>query len=244
MSTDTLDQPTQAQPKPKTTIGWKVVVRFAAVLCMPAILFLLAGRIDWWQGWVYLVTTILLSVVSRLIVIRTSPDLIDERARYGQLEGVKSWDKRITPILILYGPLATLIVAALDQRFGWSPQFSIVLQLLAELVLILSYGLSMWAMASNRFFSAVVRIQTERGHTTVTTGPYRIVRHPGYAGGIVTLLAIPLLLGSLWAFIPIGLTVIVYILRTALEDRTLRAELDGYKDYAARVRYRLLPGVW
>jgi protein-S-isoprenylcysteine O-methyltransferase Ste14 len=96
----------------------------------------------------------------------------------------------------------------------------------------------------NRFFSAVVRIQRDREHTVVTSGPYRLIRHPGYAGALITSLAIPLLLGSLWALIPAALVVCLLILRTALEDRTLQEKLDGYREYAGRVRYRLLPGVW
>ena len=99
-------------------------------------------------------------------------------------------------------------------------------------------------MASNRFFSSVVRIQKDRGHTVVTGGPYQFVRHPGYVGGILSALGTALLLGSWWAFVPTGLLVCVIVVRTALEDRTLQAELEGYRDYAGRVRYRLLPGIW
>jgi protein-S-isoprenylcysteine O-methyltransferase Ste14 len=101
-----------------------------------------------------------------------------------------------------------------------------------------------WSMAANAFFAQTVRIQEDRGHTVATGGPYRYVRHPGYVGGILFQVATPLILGSVWALIPAGLTVCLTIIRTALEDRTLLEELDGYKEYAGRVRYRLLPGVW
>jgi len=101
-----------------------------------------------------------------------------------------------------------------------------------------------WAMAANKFFSATVRIQEERGHTVATGGPYRYVRHPGYVGWLMLTLATPVVLGSRWALVPAGITVILTILRTALEDRTLHSELEGYREYAERVRYRLLPGIW
>ena len=137
-----------------------------------------------------------------------------------------------------------MIVAGLDERFGWSPQISVTLRLVALAIMVLGYIVSTWAMAVNRYYSAVVRIQKDRGQTVVSDGPYRLVRHPSYATGIVASLMIPILLGSLWALIPCGLGVLLTIIRTALEDRTLLEELDGYKEYAARVRYRLLPGVW
>lgn len=104
--------------------------------------------------------------------------------------------------------------------------------------------ITLWAMAANRFFSATVRIQEEHGHSVISQGPYRFVRHPGYTGGIIYQIAVPLVLGSWWALIPSLLAVACFILRTALEDHTLQAELDGYQTYAQRVRYRLLPGVW
>ena len=111
-------------------------------------------------------------------------------------------------------------------------------------VFVLGMGLMTWAMIVNNFFSLVVRIQKDRGHTVVSSGPYAYVRHPGYIGGILFQLATPVMLGTLWALVPAGLAACLIVIRTVLEDKTLQAELDGYKDYAARVRYRLLPGVW
>jgi protein-S-isoprenylcysteine O-methyltransferase Ste14 len=108
----------------------------------------------------------------------------------------------------------------------------------------LGYVLSSWALLENRFFSGVVRIQKDRGHQVVSTGPYGFVRHPGYAGALLAYLVTPVLLDSTWAFIPAVLMAGVVILRTALEDRTLQEELPGYKDYARKTRYRLLPGIW
>ena len=114
----------------------------------------------------------------------------------------------------------------------------------AYVVLVVAYGLVLWAMWTNRFFSSVVRIQTDRGHHVVHDGPYRFVRHPGYVGAILLGLASAVALGSLWALIPAGLMAMAVIVRTALEDATLKRELPGYAEYASRVRYRLLPGVW
>ncbi len=140
--------------------------------------------------------------------------------------------------------IVMLIVAGLDKRFEWSPNLPLVLHIVAFGIAALGFSLSTWATLVNRFFSAVVHIQRDRGHTVVSSGPYRLIRHPGYAGTVVTSLATPLLLGSLWALIPAALVVCQLVIRTALEDETLQEELEGYHDYAARVCYRLLPGVW
>jgi protein-S-isoprenylcysteine O-methyltransferase Ste14 len=155
---------------------------------------------------------------------------------------VKRWDKLLSALFSVTG-LAVLVVAALDARFVFSPlppaSFDAGFTLYAA-----GGALSSWAMASNRFFSSFVRIQTERGHTVATGGPYRFVRHPGYAGFAVATVATALLLGSGWALVPAALTALILVIRTVLEDRTLLAELSGYREYAARVRYRLLPGLW
>jgi protein-S-isoprenylcysteine O-methyltransferase Ste14 len=140
--------------------------------------------------------------------------------------------------------LAMMIVAGLDERFGWSPQVLLTPRLVALAVMVSGYVVGTWAMAVNRYYSAVVRIQKDRGQTVVTDGPYRFVRHPSYATGIVSSLMIPILLGSLWALIPTILVALGTIIRTVLEDKTLLEELDGYKEYATQTRYRLLPGIW
>lgn len=138
----------------------------------------------------------------------------------------------------------TLIVCGLDVRFGWRPEIPLSIQIVAFVLMALGSLLGTWAMSVNRFFSGVVRIQTDRGHTVVTDGPYRFIRHPGYAGGVVANLTGPLALGSVWALIPSALVVLLTVVRTALEDKTLREELPGYQEYTQRVRYRLLPWVW
>jgi len=146
--------------------------------------------------------------------------------------------------MALFGPVSICIVAGLDVRFGWSPGIPPALLIAALAMAVLGPLLTTWAMASNRFFYGVLRIAKDRGHTVATNGPYRYVRHPGYFGIIAFDLAMPLILGSLWAFIPAAITVCLVFVRTALEDRALQDKLDGYKDYAQRVHYRLLPGVW
>jgi protein-S-isoprenylcysteine O-methyltransferase Ste14 len=226
-------------------VGWKAWLRFAAyTLLLPMVLFIAAGRLNWVWAWVYVGIVVSFTLVSRIAVIRRNPDLLTERAQSLDREDVKGWDRLILFFLLLIGPLAMMIVAGLDERFDWSPQIRLAFQLVALAIMVLGYVVSTWAMAVNRYYSAVVRIQKDRGQTVVTDGPYRFVRHPSYATGIVAYLMIPILLGSLWALIPCSLVVLGTIIRTALEDKTLLEELDGYKEYARRVRYRLLPGVW
>ncbi len=211
------------------------------VLFLAASLFLAAGRLDWWMAWAYVGVYVSITVVGLFVIMPKSPELAEERAH--PKEDSKEWDRRLTGGTILLWP-ATLIVAGLDLRFGWSPRLALSLQLTGLAFLALGNMLGVWAMASNKFYSRLVRIQKERGHTVATSGPYRYVRHPGYAGVSVYSLATPLLLSSLWAFIPTGIMVIILIVRTALEDRVLHEELPGYVEYAQRTRYRLLPGIW
>ncbi len=175
---------------------------------------------------------------------RKTPDLLVERARSLEAEDVERWDRILVPLVALYGPLATWVVAGLDERFGWAPHVALWIQLAALAVVVLGYAVGTWAMATNAFFSAYVRIQAERGHTVVSGGPYRWVRHPGYASGIASTLATPVVLGSVWALVPAGLVVVLLVVRTALEDRALGEKLPGYAEYSRRTRYRLVPGIW
>jgi protein-S-isoprenylcysteine O-methyltransferase Ste14 len=214
------------------------------VVLAPFIPLIISGRWDWWQAWGYAVASILAFILSRLLVARKHPDLIAERARFMDAKDTKSWDKILAPLLGM-GSVLIVVVAGLDKYYEWSlPSSNLILNLVALAGIILGYGFSSWALIENRFFAGTVRIQTERGHHVVSTGPYRIVRHPGYAGGLFGYLFIPLLLNSLWAWIPTILLAIVLIVRTALEDKTLQAELPGYKDFAGKTKYRLFPGIW
>ena len=212
-------------------------------LIFGASLFISSGQLGWAMAWAYLAVFVAGQAIVGLILVPGNPELAAERAQFKR-DAPYNWDRPLTGIVSLFGPLATLIVAGLDVRFRGASQISFTLQLVAMAVVVMGSLLGAWAMAANRYFYGFVRIETERGHTVATGGPYRMVRHPGYAGGVLCDLAAPLMLGSLWALIPAGLTTCAIILRTALEDRTLRAELDGYEEYARQVRYRLLPGIW
>lgn len=234
-----------AQPERKPDLTSAIVRRLIQllvfILIQAAILFLTSGRLDWVMAWVYLGVYVGLIVVNAIVILPRNPDLIAER---GQIkENAKGWDKTISALYAVCS-LGILVVAGLDQRFSWSSPLNLTVELIALALYILGFALASWAMASNRFFSNVVRIQTDRGHTVATGGPYQFVRHPGYVGGIASGLGTALMLGSLWTLIPTGLMIGLVIVRTALEDRALQNELDGYKEYAGRVRYRLLPGVW
>jgi len=219
----------------------RIVLTF---ILLPLTLLLAAGRLDWWQAWLYITVSIVLSVISRIIMARKNPDLVAERASFIKAEGIKSWDRTIVPVIAIYGPLVLYIIAGLDKRLGWSPPPLLIAEMIGLAVILLSYLLGIWAMESNRFFSSVVRIQVDRGHQIVKTGPYRFIRHPAYMGGIFAWLATPILLGTLWALLPAVLISAGITLRTALEDRTLQAELSGYQEYCQTTHYRLVPGVW
>jgi len=214
----------------------QVVVQF---LILAAILFISSGRLDWMWAWAYLGVSAGIGIMNMLVM---SPELVAERGEVR--EDAKQWDKVLATIIGL-SALGAFFVMGLDERFGWSPQLDSAIHLIALIFYALGQGLFSWAMVSNKFFSSVVRIQMDRNQTVATGGPYKYVRHPGYVGYIISFfLATPLALGSLWALIPGGLGALLLIIRTALEDRTLLEELDGYREYAQRVRYRLLPGIW
>jgi protein-S-isoprenylcysteine O-methyltransferase Ste14 len=207
------------------------------------LLFLAAGRVDWAWGWVQLLVLAAFLAAHPLLLIPIDPELLAEREKGIRAPGVKAWDRWIAELGA--GMLLPLwVVAGLDVRFHWTGAMPIALHVGGLLANILGYALFLWAMVSNAFFAEGVRIQEERGHTVATGGPYRYVRHPGYAGAIVAAIATPFLLGSLWALIPAILSAVLYVVRTALEDKTLMAELPGYSDYAQQTCYRLLPGLW
>lgn len=224
----------------------KLIARFAiretlGVLFMGVALFWPAGETEWWPAWALIAVTSAWILATAIVILRHRPDLLAERL--GPRKGAKRWD---TIIMSVHGVLnlAIYVVAGLDHRYDWSAGIPVAAQVTALVVCSLGYALVVWATASNAFFSQLVRIQTERGHTVVTAGPYRHIRHPAYAGALPTLVSIPILLAS-WPALFIGLVdALLMILRTALEDRTLKAELPGYLEYAHRVRQRLVPGLW
>ncbi len=218
--------------------------RFVPVVFSLAItsicLFGSVGRWDWWNAWVLLGLNFASSVASAAVVSR-NPELLAERRN---IKVGKSWDKPIVAVVVLLGPVATWITAGLDSRFQWSNGMAALTFVTGIIVAVLAAALVVLAMRANNFFSSVVRIQKDRGHVVATGGPYRLVRHPGYAGMAAFTLATPLILNSRWAFVPAVVTAAVSVLRTFLEDRTLQKELDGYADYSRRVKYKLMPMIW
>jgi len=215
---------------------------FIQLLILAAILFLASGRLDWRMAWVYLGIYVIAITVTAFLLFRKNPELIAERAEIKA--GTKAWDKVLGALYIIMASLLLLLVCGLDMRFGWSPRIPAMLKLMALVIGVLGFSFATWAMVTNAFFSGTVRIQKERGHTVVSDGPYRFVRHPGYAGWTIFNIATPIMLGSWWSLAVTGLATLILIIRTALEDKTLRNELDGYTAYAERVRYRLIPGIW
>ena len=223
---------------PKTILRLLVVV-----FVFPLLPMIISGAWDWWEAWAYAILSAVGFIVSRALAAQRHPDILEERARSMELQDAKPWDKILAPMLAL-GSLLIFIVAGLDKLSGWTNPFTLNAKIASVIMILLGYIFSSWALIENKFFSGVVRIQTDRGHRVVTTGPYRFVRHPGYVGALWTYLAMPILFDSTWAFIPTLLLIVVLVLRTSLEDRTLQAELSGYKEYTQKTRYRLFPGIW
>lgn len=213
----------------------QVIVQFVVIL---ALLVGASGQVDWVWLWVYVVAGLFVLAVNVLAVPK---DVIAERGR--RADNVKSWDQKLSAFTFLI-VLALLVVTGLDRRWGWSQNLSVGVHVLGLALLLVGQGIFTWAMASNLFFSTQVRLQYERGHAVATQGPYRLVRHPGYVGYIISQFGTALVLGSLVALVPAALLSLLMVMRTALEDRTLRQELQGYEAYASQVRFRLIPGLW
>jgi protein-S-isoprenylcysteine O-methyltransferase Ste14 len=209
-----------------------------SVIFIAILLLVSAGKIDWIYAWLYIISSLLVIIINAFIF---PPELISERGR--KKENVEKWDKLISG-LITFPWLALYIVSGLDIRFGLSLELASWIHITGLVIYVLGNAFVSWAMISNIYFSTAVRIQYDRGHTVSIGGPYRFMRHPGYMGMIIYLLATPIILGSIWALIPASLTVILFIIRTAFEDNTLKNKLEGYKEYAERVKYRLIPGIW
>lgn len=235
---------TDAQQTPQI-FGPRQWARLIAVyLFIPLILLVFGGNFGWWQAWVYLVLIVAAGILGRVWAEKRHPGLMAEREQSENAEGVKPWDKVLAPLMALSISFPMVIVAGLDHRFGWSPTFPLWSNLLGLVLIAIGYAFAAWALVENRFFSGVVRIQSERGHAVCDSGPYRILRHPGYAGNILPLPGMMLALSSLWTLIPAVIALVIIVIRTALEDRTLQEELPGYREYAQRVRYRLFPGIY
>jgi protein-S-isoprenylcysteine O-methyltransferase Ste14 len=229
-------------PEVKTGVLRWVRKNSSFLLLVGAIIFLAAGSWNWMWGWAYLGLIAGVQVLTGLLLIPTNPELVVERSQVQS--GTMRGDPLLAGLMGIAGPLGMGITAALDWRFSWSRDLPLWLHQMGLAVALFGGLFTLWAMLTNRFFASTVRIQAERGHTVISRGPYRLMRHPGYLGGVLFALGSPLLLGSLWAYIPSVVVVITTCVRTSREDLMLQNELAGYSEYARRVRWRLLPWIW
>jgi len=239
MSSNTVTQEAAQTVSPRQWV--RLVVLY---LLIPLILLICGGDLCWWQAWVYSLLILAAGIGGRIWAEQRHPGLTAERQNIENIQNAKTWDKVLAPLMAVSLVFPMVIVAGLDHRYNWSPEFPLWLNIIGLILITFGYAFATWAVAENRFFSSVVRIQTERGHVVCDTGPYRFVRHPGYAGNILPLFGIVLALGSIWTLIPAAVAAIITLIRTVLEDQTLQEELPDYRDYAQHVRYRLIPGIY
>jgi len=211
---------------------------------IPAVLLICGGDLGWWQAWLYSLLIVATGIGGRIWAEQRHPGLMAERQNIENIRNAKAWDKVLAPLMAVSVGFPMIIVAGLDHRYNWSPEFPLWLIIIGFILISLGYAFAAWALAENRFFSSVVRIQTERRHVVCDSGPYRIVRHPGYAGNLLALPGIVLALSSMWTLIPAVVALIIAVIRTVLEDQTLQHELPDYREYAQCVRYRLIPGIY
>jgi protein-S-isoprenylcysteine O-methyltransferase Ste14 len=237
-----MEQQSEAPREPRAMSRNAAIAYTIGLLISPlALIFLPAGTLAWRPGWIFLAVLILGFGASALVLARVNPIIYRARSRFQA--GTKGWDKALLAV-ILPAMVAVLPVAALDAaRFHWSavPAWAMLSGYVGVLAGIAVTG---WAQAMNPYFEPGVRIQSERHQRVIDTGPYRFVRRPGYIAALFLFFGMALALGSFWALIPAALASVLLVLRTSWEDQLLRSELAGYDDYARRVRWRLLPGVW
>lgn len=223
--------------------GWNTVAKqILSPIILAPLIFWMAGTVNWFWGWVFNVVHLAVWIGMTVAVWQSNPELLNARGKRGK--NTKGWDMFL---LGIYGIawVMVVVVGAFDHRYGWSPAMPFVLPMIGAVLVILGFGLTTWGMMVNRNFEVTVRIQEDRGHQVIITGPYAIVRHPGYVGVIVGFfIGMPLLLDSWMAFVPALVGAFVMVIRTGMEDRMLHKELAGYAEFAQKTRYRLLPGLW
>jgi protein-S-isoprenylcysteine O-methyltransferase Ste14 len=213
---------------------------FTALFALTAI-FIPAGTLKWPEAWLFIIFYSVAVTAAIFWMKKKAPGLLKERQK--RKKDAKKWDRVFMRLYSIF-LIVLLILPGLDAvRFGWST-VPLIVKMLAFIGYLPGFAMAFWAMRENAYLSDVVRIQEDRGHTVCTTGPYKYVRHPMYVGVLLIMLCFPLSLGSLYTLIPAVIIVILFLFRTALEDKTLLGELPGYKEYAQRVRYRLIPGIW
>jgi protein-S-isoprenylcysteine O-methyltransferase Ste14 len=233
----------QSRKAQLTIWGYNTIAKqLMGPVILGALMFWAAGTTDWFWGWVFNVVHVLAWLMMTVVLVFANPELLNARGR--RRADAKQWDMII---LTIYGIdwIAMLLVGGLDYRYGWTGPVAAHWLIVGNVLILLGFALTTWAMAVNRNFEVAVRIQEDRGHHVISSGPYRVVRHPGYTGVILAFyFGMPLALGS-WAAFAVGLVgLVTMVVRTSLEDRTLQAELPGYVEFAQCTRYRLIPGVW
>ena len=221
-------------------VRWSIREAMGLIMYLP-FLFWPAGTWNWPMAWALIVVTAMWIIGTAIVTIPRHPELLAERV--GPRKGSNAWDTAVVSVIGVM-MLAKMVLAGSDIRFGWTVGLPLWVEIAGLVAALAGYGLVVWATGANAFFSQIVRIQTERGHTVATGGPYQLVRHPSYVGMILAELGTSAMLGSWLSLIPGGVSAALIILRTGMEDRLLLAELGGYKEFAGRTRYRLVPGVW
>lgn len=232
----------QPQRQPSFKIWLSLFVRmslFAVALMWPA------GTWRWWEAWVLVGLWTVFVVVATIFLTRHDPELLEERMKIVPLQqGQKIWDKFLLSLIFVVGT-GLYIVPGFDVvRYEWSEPLPVWAEVVAMAIHLPSFLFLGWIMRENTYLSLVVKIDEQRGHQVVTTGPYAIVRHPMYTAVIVLLFAVPVALGSRFGLIPAAVLTVLLIVRTQFEDRTLHTELVGYPEYVKQTRYRLIPGIW
>lgn len=218
-----------------------LIKHFLGTFIFFAIIFISAGRIDYWQGLIYVSIGFIMFILN-YTVLRLDSELLKERSKPG--EESKKWDKIILGLSFLV-TISMYIIAGLDSgRYHWSPDFNRILYAFGAILTATGQLLFLIAQKQNRFFSSTVRIQTDREHIVCETGLYKIIRHPAYMGSIIQAIGFPLIFGSLWSIIPIIISIILLIIRTNLEDKTLKDELKGYREYSEKTRFKIIPLIW
>lgn len=232
-------------PKERLQRPGRLVVlgSFLSPVIQIAVFFVAAGRRDVPWAWLYFVVNFVGMVSNAVTLALRSPGMLNYRGQRKKAD-TKAWDRKLLPVFGVLAMYVVPLIMGFDVgRYHWS-HLGLWATLLGVVLISLGWLLLTWAMLVNPHFEATVRIQLDRQHRVVTAGPYRVVRHPGYVGASLWMFGSPLIVGSAYGLVPAGATVALLVLRTYLEDKTLQAELPGYAEYAQRVRYRLIPGLW
>jgi protein-S-isoprenylcysteine O-methyltransferase Ste14 len=219
-----------------------IAVQSILIVIGSVVLFVSAGTLAWINAWIYVGLVSIYQVISTVVLARVNPQVLNERGTVTKA-GTKTFDKVYIAVYPLFS-FGSLVIIGFDAvRYQWSVM-PFWLTFVGIFIFVSVAPVALWAMAVNKFFEWTVRIQNDRGQYVCTSGPYGIIRHPGYAGLILALLAYPFILGSWWGFLPNSVLILIILIRTALEDRTLQKELSGYREYAQKVKYRLIPLIW